>query len=113
MLTRHECRDRRLGRVVAIHGRTGVASEELRKLGFSCRDVSGRMADGGPGHVVPHAWVVPKARWDNDAVLRAEVALVMARHNPTPLDELARLQRAVKEAMMAGTEAHPTGEAKR
>jgi hypothetical protein len=97
MLTRHECRDRRLGPVVAIHGRPGVASRELRLLGFSCRDVSGKQADGGPGHAVPHAWVVPKARWDNDAILRAAVALLLAQHNPTPLDEVARLQRDLKE----------------
>ena len=48
MLTRHECRDRRLGRVVAVHGRTGVAGEELRKLGFSAarRRARGRRRPG-------------------------------------------------------------------
>jgi len=93
MLTMHRCADRRLGPVVAVYGRTGIASRDLRNLGFSCRKVSGKTENGGPGHSVPHVWVVPLARWDDDALLRAEVELLMARNNGVSANRLLELQR--------------------
>ena len=93
MLTLHRCSDRRLGPVIAVYGRTGIASRDLRNLGFTCRKVSGKAENGGPGHSVPHVWVVPLARWECDALLRSEVELLMARNNGSPANRLLELQR--------------------
>ena len=98
MLTRHLARDRRLGRVVVVAGRTTVADRELRELGFTARRISGKKADGGPGCRVPQVFVVPVARWDSDELLRVRTLLVLAKNNPgTALSELADLAARAAE----------------
>jgi len=84
----------RLGAVVALRDLTGGGSlsREIKLLGFSWRKVNGSTASGGPGHVVPGVWVVPRSRWESDDLLRKAVELLMARNNGVALREVAALQ---------------------
>ena len=47
---------------------------ELYALGFSPRKVSGKRENGGPGHRVSQAWVIPLSRWEATPLLQDEVA---------------------------------------
>lgn len=99
MLTLHRTTDRRLGTVIAVAGRTTVADQDLRSLGYTSRKVSGKKADGGPGHRVPQVFVVPLARWETDELLRLKTKLLLATHNPgTRTQALLELAEQIKQA---------------
>lgn len=102
VLSRHEPKtvDPRLRcRVVAIRDSASSYGSELYHLGFSKREVSGRRDRGGPGHRVHCAWVIPKSRWDNDPILRAQTAVLFARVNGGPSSALLAATQHLRDVL--------------
>ncbi len=88
--------DRRLGPVLLIRGRTTPFADQLRALGFMRRKRSGKVEDGGPGTVVPADWVVPRSRFEHNALLRLQVQILLMEANGAPVKEIVAAKLHLK-----------------
>jgi hypothetical protein len=91
-----------LGKVLAVRDSSSNYGPDLKRLGFRYEKVSGKRADGGPGHRVAGVWVISLNRYQNDHLLQAQLDYLMLSANGATTHALQLADERVRMLSRAG-----------